>query len=189
MPHVTFVEDPYATAGSIAPDGRTLVARVYLDVVNANNMPVEDTKRLLVAAKAAERTGLTVALGGRAVQLAEATQSGSEMVGLLVAAVAVVLMILVLDLDAIASIGSAVALAVFSLISIGHVIIRSQTGARLSLLIAGLVTSVTALLTFVFTTVIQEPATIVTLVLIFVASVIFDIVWSRPVASRTTSAG
>jgi len=114
---------------------------------------------------------------------------GRVSVGLLVAAVAVVLMILVLDLDAIASIGSAVALAVFSLISIGHVIIRSQTGARLSLLIAGLVTSVTALLTFVFTTVIQEPATIVTLVLIFVASVIFDIVWSRPVASRTTSAG
>jgi putative drug exporter of the RND superfamily len=87
MPHVTSVEDPYAAAGSITPDGRTLVARVYLDVVNANNMPVEDTKRLLVAAKAAERTGLTVALGGRAVQLAEATQSGSEMVGLLVAAV------------------------------------------------------------------------------------------------------
>ena len=43
MPHVASVEDPYATEGSIAPDGRTLVARVYLDVTNPNDMPVEDT--------------------------------------------------------------------------------------------------------------------------------------------------
>src|SRR5262249_54044626 len=34
MPHVTSVEDPYATQGSITPEGRTLVARVYLDVAN-----------------------------------------------------------------------------------------------------------------------------------------------------------
>jgi putative drug exporter of the RND superfamily len=86
VPHVTFVEDPYASAGAISPDGATLVARVYLDVINANDMPVEDTKRMLATATGAERDGLTIALGGRAVQLAEAGQSGSEMVGLLVAA-------------------------------------------------------------------------------------------------------
>ena len=55
------------------PDGRTLVARVYLDVTNPNDMPVEDTEKLLAAAQAAERDGLKIALGGRAVQLAEAT--------------------------------------------------------------------------------------------------------------------
>ena len=86
MPHVTSVEDPYATKGAITPDGRTLVARVYLDVTNPNDMPVEDTKKLLAAAKAAERDGLNIALGGRAVQLAEANQSGSEMIGLIAAA-------------------------------------------------------------------------------------------------------
>ena len=75
MPHVTSVEDPYATNGAIAPDGRTLVARVYLDVINPNDMPVEDTQRLLAAAEAAERDGLNIVLGGRAVQLAEANQS------------------------------------------------------------------------------------------------------------------
>jgi RND superfamily putative drug exporter len=92
MPQVTFVEDPYATKGSITPDGRTLVARVYLDVINPNDMPVEDTQRLLAAAEAAERDGLNIALGGRAVQLAEANQSGSEMLGLLAAAVILLLM-------------------------------------------------------------------------------------------------
>src|SRR5258705_4484919 len=51
MPHVTSVEDPYATKGAITPDGRTLVTRVYLDVINPNDMPVEDIDRLLAAAK------------------------------------------------------------------------------------------------------------------------------------------
>ena len=92
MPHVTSVEDPYATKSSITPDGRTLVARLYLDVLNPNDMPVEDTERLLAATKVAERDGLKIALGGRAVQLAEAKQSGSEMVGLLAAAVILLIM-------------------------------------------------------------------------------------------------
>jgi RND superfamily putative drug exporter len=92
MPHVASVEDPYAAAGSIAPDGRTLAARVYLDVVNPNDMPVPDTERLLAAAGAAERDGLDVALGGRAVQSAEAGQSATELIGLLAAAVILLVM-------------------------------------------------------------------------------------------------
>jgi RND superfamily putative drug exporter len=86
-PHVTSVEDPYSTNGSLAPDGRTLVARVYLDVVNPNDMPVEATRRLLAAAETAKRDGLDVALGGRAVQRAETNRAGSELFGLLAAAV------------------------------------------------------------------------------------------------------
>ena len=92
MPHVTAVEDPYATEGSIAPDGRTLVARVYLDVINPNDMPVEDTERLLAAADGGRARRAGVALGGRAVQLAEANQSGSELIGLLAAAVILLIM-------------------------------------------------------------------------------------------------
>ncbi|MEU8263766.1 MMPL family transporter [Micromonospora sp. NPDC048999] len=92
MPHVASVEDPYSATGSISPDGRTLAARVYLDVTNPNDMPVEDTERLLAAAGAAERDGLKITLGGRAVQLAEATQSGSELIGLLAAAVILLIM-------------------------------------------------------------------------------------------------
>ena len=92
MPHVTSVEDPYSTRGSITPDGRILAARVYLDVINPNDMPVEDTGKLLAAADAAERDGLNVTLGGRAVQLAEANQSGSELIGLLAAAVILLIM-------------------------------------------------------------------------------------------------
>jgi RND superfamily putative drug exporter len=92
LPHVTSVENPYATKGSVAPDGRTLVARVYLDVTNPNDLPTESAKRLLATARAAERDGLQVALGGRAMQRAEASQSGAELIGLLAAAVILLVM-------------------------------------------------------------------------------------------------
>jgi putative drug exporter of the RND superfamily len=92
VPHVAAVADPYATQGSIAPDGRTLIARIYLDVTNPNDMPVGDTEQLLAAAGSAEREGLEIALGGRAVQLAEASQAGSEMIGLVAAAVILLVM-------------------------------------------------------------------------------------------------
>ncbi|TCN44202.1 RND superfamily putative drug exporter [Kribbella orskensis] len=88
MPHVAEVEDPYVTRTAVSPDGRTLVARVYLDVTNPNDMPVEDTGKLLAATDEAEGEGLEIALTGRAVQLAEAPQgSSTEMLGLLAAAV------------------------------------------------------------------------------------------------------
>jgi RND superfamily putative drug exporter len=92
MPHVAAVEDPYSTQGAIAPDRRTLVARVYLDVTNPNAMPVKDTERLLAATGAANRDGVQIALGGRAVQLAEANQAGSEVIGLIAAAVILLIM-------------------------------------------------------------------------------------------------
>jgi RND superfamily putative drug exporter len=92
LPHVTSVDDPYAANGAIAPDGRTLVARIYLDVINPNDMPKEDTRKLLDAAAAAERDGVDVVLGGRAVQLAESPQSPAEFIGLIAAAVILLVM-------------------------------------------------------------------------------------------------
>jgi RND superfamily putative drug exporter len=91
-PHVAAVADPYTTDGAVAPDRRTLLVRVYLDVTNPNDMPVEATEQLLATADRAERDGLAVAAGGRAVQLAESGQNGSEMVGLVAAAVILLLM-------------------------------------------------------------------------------------------------
>lgn len=88
LPHVAEVEDPYAAPGAVAPDGRTLVARAYLDVANANDMPVEDTERMLAAAEDLDGDGVEIALTGRAIQIAEAPDAGStEMLGLVAAAV------------------------------------------------------------------------------------------------------
>jgi RND superfamily putative drug exporter len=110
MPHVTAVDDPYTANGAIAPDGRTLVARVYLDVVNPNDMPVKDTQKLLGAAEAAERGGLDVVLGGRTVELAEVTRSPAEMIGLLAAA-----LILLITFGSVVAAGLPLAMAIGAL--------------------------------------------------------------------------
>ncbi len=87
VPHVVAVDDPYESPGSLAPDGRTLVAHVRLDVVNAPDMPLADSERMLELADDASRPGLSVALGGQTVQQAEQGEIGSEGLGLAAATV------------------------------------------------------------------------------------------------------
>src|SRR5918994_5279299 len=91
LPHVASVEDPYRTSGAISPDGQTLVAHLRLDVTNPVDMPIEDSERLLDAADAAERPGLEVALGGQSIQFAEQGEIGSETIGIVAAAVILLL--------------------------------------------------------------------------------------------------
>ena len=100
-------------------------------------------------------------------------------VGLLVAAAAILVMVLLFDLSSIASIGSAVALTIFGLVTVGHLRVRTETGAQLWILVVALATIAIALLTFVFTTLIQEPASIATLVAILVISIALDVGWAR----------
>ena len=73
------------------------------------------------------------------------------------------------------------------MVTIGHLRIRSQTGANLPLLILALVTSAIALITFVFTSLLQEPASIVTLILIVVVCILLDLVWSRMKPRQATA--
>jgi len=107
--------------------------------------------------------------------------------GLFVVAVAVIVMVLFFDLSAIASIGSAVALMIFGLVSFGHLRIRADTGANLVILLAAVATTVITLVTFALTTLIKEPASIATLVGIVIASAILDVTWSRSRERRATA--
>ena len=50
--------------------------------------------------------------------------------GLLIAAAGIILLVVLFDLSAVASIGSAVALGIFALVTIGHLRIRADTGAQ-----------------------------------------------------------
>jgi len=112
MPHVAEVADPYTTPGALAPDGRTLVARMYLDVANPNDMPVEATEDLLAVADDAEGDGLEVALTGSAVKLVEAPEPGStELVGLLAAA-----LILLITFGSLVAAGLPLAVAIVGLL-------------------------------------------------------------------------
>jgi amino acid transporter len=100
-------------------------------------------------------------------------------VGLVLTAVASIVLAVALDLSAIASIGSAVALVVFALVTFGHLRIRGETGARGWVLILAIATTVTVLATFAFTTLVEEPATALTLVAILLLSVGLNVAWKR----------
>ena len=83
------------------------------------------------------------------------------------------------DLSAIASIGSVIALLVFGLISVGHLRVRHETGARAWILVLAVASTVIVLVSFVFTTLVDEPGTAVALVVILLVSVALDAGWKR----------
>jgi len=97
--------------------------------------------------------------------------------GLLFQALACLVLVVLFRLDAIASIGSTVALLVFTFITAAHLRVRSQTGASTTLLVLAIASAVVVLVAFVFTTLIHEPASIVALLIILALAVGLDLGW------------
>ncbi len=112
---------------------------------------------------------------------------GRASAGLLIQAVACLILAVVFKLDAIASIGSAVALLIFTLITAAHFRVRAETGARAPILAVAIAAAGVVLVTFVFTTLIHEPASIVTLLAIVLLAIGLDFGWKRTRASRPPS--
>lgn len=117
---------------------------------------------------------------------------GRVPVGLGLTAVVAAVMAIGLSLTAIASIGSAVALLVFLLVTVGHLRVRAETGAAAVVLWLGIATTGLALSAFVVTTLVHEPVSIVTLIVVLALSVGLDWSWKRrrhPVPSDTDEQG
>jgi amino acid transporter len=104
--------------------------------------------------------------------------------GLLITAIAAIVFVVAFDLSAIASIGSAIALVVFTLVTAGHLRVRAETGAQAWLLVLGVLTAGIVLVTFALTTLVEEPGTAIAMVVILVVSVVIDFVWKQRRAAR-----
>jgi hypothetical protein len=80
---------------------------------------------------------------------------------------------------------------IFGLVTLGHLRIVEMTGARRSILIVALAAVAITLLTFTLTTLINEPASMVTLVGILILSIALDLAWSRrrPAAPQAGAGG
>lgn len=117
-----------------------------------------------------------------------ARSAGRFPAGLLVMAGLAILLVAFFNLNAIASIGSAVALLVFSSVSIAHLRIRSQTGASVVMLLIGLVATLGTFIIFCTTTLVSEPATAWALVAIIGLAVVIDLTW-KATAARAKAAG
>jgi L-asparagine transporter-like permease len=109
--------------------------------------------------------------------------------GLVVTAAIAMVLAVGFDLSAIASIGSAVALLVFTMVSIGHLRVRGETGARVGLIIAAIASTSIVLLAFALTTLIDEPGTAIALIVIVGAGVVADLVWKRRAPTPLRSGG
>jgi amino acid transporter len=109
---------------------------------------------------------------------------GRAPAGLLLTALIAIVLAAGFDLSAIASIGSAIALMVFALVSIAHLRVHEETGARLPMLVLAVGTTTAVLITFALTTLVDEPGTAVAIVVIVALSIGLDL-WTK--RGRTTS--
>jgi amino acid transporter len=108
--------------------------------------------------------------------------------GLLITAIAAIVFVVAFDLSAIASIGSAIALVVFTLVTAGHLRVRSETGAQAWLLVLGVLSAAIVLVTFALTTLVEEPATATAMVAILVVCVAIDFIWKQRRDARASVA-
>ncbi len=97
--------------------------------------------------------------------------------GLVISALLVILLAVLFDVAAIASIGSAVALAIYVLVTIAHLRMAGETGAsRLMLYLALFATSV-AILLFAWYTLITTPETFAILVATILLAWVVEAIW------------
>jgi amino acid transporter len=109
--------------------------------------------------------------------------------GLVISVLAVLGLAIFVNLTAIASLGSAVALAIFLITSIAAYRLRAETGSRASVLITGILLTVVVLLVFAVQTLRTEPLTFVAIIAIVGLAIILDLIWSRIRARRAAAAG
>jgi hypothetical protein len=76
-------------------------------------------------------------------------------------------------------------LLIFTLITAAHFRVRAETGASAPVLAVAIVAAGVVLLTFVFTTLIHEPASMIALLAILGLSAALDFGWKRVRAGRT----
>jgi amino acid transporter len=99
--------------------------------------------------------------------------------GLLLTSAIAIILAAGFGLTAIASIGSAIALVVFALVTGGHLRIHADTGARLWLLVLAEVCTIIVLVNFVVTTLVHEPGSMIAIGVVLVVSVGLDLAWKR----------
>ncbi len=108
--------------------------------------------------------------------------------GLLISAFLAILLTVLFDVTAIASIGSAVALAIFTLVTVAHLRMANETKASRVILILTLLSTILAMLLFAWYTFITSPETFAILVVTIILAWVTEAVWLR-ISKREVNAG
>jgi len=99
--------------------------------------------------------------------------------GLVISALLTVVLALVFDLGAIASLGSAVSLAVFALITVAHLRMVDETKASKPVLYLALITTSIAILLFCWYTAVTDPRLFAILVVTVILAWVFEALLAR----------
>jgi hypothetical protein len=99
--------------------------------------------------------------------------------GLLITAAIVLVISNVVDLSAIASVGSACSLLIFVLVGIAGYRRRADTGARAAIVLTAIAATAIVLVFFAVDTLQNAPETFIAIVAIALLAVILDLLWKR----------
>ena len=108
--------------------------------------------------------------------------------GMAISVGVVLVMAMFLDLSAVASVGSAVALAVFAMVGVAAIRVRSDTGSNLLLLLAAVTTTLVVLVLFAIDTARNEPRTFVAMLAVGLGAALLDFLWRRQRGRRPSPA-
>jgi amino acid transporter len=107
--------------------------------------------------------------------------------GLVISALLIILLAVFFDVTAIASIGSAVSLAIFALLTVAHLRLAKETGASKVVLTIALIATSLAILLFCWYTLITAPQTFAILVATIILAWVVEAVW-RSISKREIKA-
>ena len=99
--------------------------------------------------------------------------------GMLITAALVLVISNLVDLSAIASVGSACSLVIFLLVGVSAFRLRAETGSLAVIVLTAIVATAVVLAFFAVDTLRNAPETFIAIVAITALSVILDIVWKR----------
>ncbi len=166
--------------------GETAIAEAARPALGEAGFVMMAIAALLATASSVNAT--LYASGGLTGMLAESGQfptfmgRGSRLgahAGVLVTAALVLVVANIVDLSAIASVGSACSLMIFLLVGASGYRLRSETGAVGAIILVGMAATAVVLVFFAVDTVRNAPETFVAIVAIALLAVVLDVVWKR----------
>jgi amino acid transporter len=103
--------------------------------------------------------------------------------GLVISSLLIMLLAVFFNVSAIASIGSAVSLAIFALLTVAHLRLAKETGASKIVLVIALVATILAILLFCWNTLLTAPQTFTILVFVIILAWVIEAIW-RAISKR-----
>ena len=174
------------TVTEVVGYGETAIAEAARPTLGDAGFTIMAVAALLATASSVNAT--LYASGGLTAMLAEVGQfppffgRGSRLgprAGLLITAALVLVVANVVDLSAIASVGSACSLVIFLLVGMAGYRLRSSTGASAPIVLVGVAATAVVLVFFAVDTLRNAPETFAAIVAIGVLAVVLDAVWKR----------